>query len=190
MRQRIKRGILAGIKTDAGWLVDMVATNQQPTTDRLSTGATNQPTDHQPTIDLAPLVDHIAMLEDQVQRLTEASTMWQIRARQAEEQLKALTAGTSELEPAPESVESPETSETASTGVPSWHGGGGCGAGRVLWAVIERMERQGKLLNIIEWCATISQISVRRRPNTILVKRILGGLGLPNLDHAKLRLRQ
>jgi len=49
------------------------------------------------------LVGHIGTLEDQVQRLTEASTMWQIRARQAEEQLKQLTVGNvvSDTEPEP-----------------------------------------------------------------------------------------
>ena len=99
VRQRIKRGTLIGIKTDAGWLVDMVATNQESGTDRPTrrpTNHTSSATDHRPTIDLAPMVNHIATLEDQLQRLTEASTMWQIRARQAEEQLLQLTAGESE----------------------------------------------------------------------------------------------
>ncbi len=134
VRQRIKRGTLVGIKTEAGWLVDMVATNQHPTTDRPSTSATNQTTnhgsqqtDHQPTIDLAPLVDHIATLEDQVQRLTEATTMWQIRARQAEEQLKALSAGTSETntdqEPGgidPEQPQVLQESDPAPMGLVAW----------------------------------------------------------------------
>jgi hypothetical protein len=39
------------------------------------------------------MVNHIATLEDQLQRLTEASTMWQIRAHQAEDKLLQLTAG-------------------------------------------------------------------------------------------------
>jgi len=43
--------------------------------------------------DLAPLVDHIADLERRVERLTESSTVWQVRALQAEERLKQLTAG-------------------------------------------------------------------------------------------------
>ncbi len=34
VRQRIKRGTLTGIRTDEGWLVDMVATDQRPTGDR------------------------------------------------------------------------------------------------------------------------------------------------------------
>jgi hypothetical protein len=127
VRQRIKRGTLVGIKTEAGWLVDMVATNHQPTTDRPSTSATDQPTnqarrptDHQPTSDLAPLVSHIATLEDQVQRLTEASTMWQIRARQAEEQLKVLTAGETPPETSPEALESPPANDPAPTGLGAW----------------------------------------------------------------------
>jgi excisionase family DNA binding protein len=48
--------------------------------------------DVQPPIDLAPLVDHIASLERQVGQLTETSTMWQVRALQAEERLQQLTA--------------------------------------------------------------------------------------------------
>ena len=60
-------------------------------------------------VDLAPLVDHIASLEDRVQRLTEASTMWQIRAIQAEEKLKQLTAGADAPQPPTEPQEaSPE----------------------------------------------------------------------------------
>ncbi len=130
VRQRIKRGTLTGIKTDAGWLVDMVATNQESGTDRPTrrpTNHTSSATDHRPTIDLTPMVDHIAVLEDQLQRLTEASTMWQIRARQAEEQLKALTAG--ESEPAA-SQDSPtidaqtfrplQASDEAPTGIRAW----------------------------------------------------------------------
>ncbi len=69
------------------------------------------------TVDLAPLVDHIAGLERQVQQLTEAATGWQIRARQAEDQLKQLTAG--EIVPAtvPEHLGSSETNETGPRGV-------------------------------------------------------------------------
>ena len=43
--------------------------------------------------DLAPLVNHIADHERRVERLTESSTVWQLRAMQAEERLKQLTAG-------------------------------------------------------------------------------------------------
>jgi len=119
VRQRIKRGTLTGIKAETGWLVDMVATNQESGTDRPTTRPTNHTsaaTDHRPTIDLAPLVSHIATLEDQVQRLAEASTMWQIRARQAEEQLKQLAAGNVIPEDAQEAGESPQTSESEPQG--------------------------------------------------------------------------
>lgn len=50
-------------------------------------------------VDLSPLVDHIASLETRVQQLTEAATVWQIRAVQAEEKLKQLTAGDDEPQP-------------------------------------------------------------------------------------------
>jgi excisionase family DNA binding protein len=44
------------------------------------------------SVDLRPLVDHIAALEQQVQQLTEVSTVWQSRAMQLEAQLKQLAA--------------------------------------------------------------------------------------------------
>jgi excisionase family DNA binding protein len=44
-------------------------------------------------VDLRPLVDHIASLEGQVQQLSAAAAFWQVRATQAEEELKQLTAG-------------------------------------------------------------------------------------------------
>jgi hypothetical protein len=46
-----------------------------------------------PRVDLHPLVDHIARLEGKVQELTEAATVWQFRALQAEERVRALEAG-------------------------------------------------------------------------------------------------
>ena len=115
VRQRIKRGTLIGIKTETGWLVDMVATDQESGTDQPTTRPTNHAssaTDHRPTIDLAPIVSHIATLEDQVQRLTESNTMWQVRARQAEEQLKQLTAGETPPDTSPEAVASPQANES------------------------------------------------------------------------------
>ena len=130
VRQRIKRGTLIGIKTDAGWLVDVVAANQESGTDRPTrrpTNHTSSATDHRPTIDLAPMVNHIATLEDQLQRLTEASTMWQIRAHQAEDKLLQLTAG--ESEPASSQDSPPIDAQTfwplpaideAPTGIRAW----------------------------------------------------------------------
>jgi hypothetical protein len=70
-------------------------------------------------VDLSPLVDHIAELEREVRRHAEAATVWQIRAMQAEERLKALSAG----EVAQDALETrsvpPETAETPNpTGEP------------------------------------------------------------------------
>ncbi len=130
VRQRIKRGTLIGIKTDAGWLVDVVATNQESGTDqptRRPTNHTSSATDHRPTIDLSPLVDHIATLEDQVQRLTESNMMWSIRARQAEDKLLQLTAGSVDPDTEPElntiDAEGPQLlqeHDPAPTGVWAW----------------------------------------------------------------------
>jgi len=61
------------------------------------------------------LVDHIATLEDQVQRLTEVTTMWQTRAAHLENELTHLTAG----ETPPQTVpEPPGSTEMNDTGVP------------------------------------------------------------------------
>ena len=49
-------------------------------------------------VDLAPLVGHVAALERRIEHLTEAAAVWQFRALQAEERLKALTAGETETE--------------------------------------------------------------------------------------------
>jgi len=50
-------------------------------------------------VDIRPLVEHIAKLEDRIQSLTEAATVWQIRAVNLEEQLKQLTAGPGAIVP-------------------------------------------------------------------------------------------
>ena len=63
-------------------------------------------------VDLAPLVEHIASLESQVQQLTATNTMWQMRARQFEEQLQALTAGETPPGIVPKPPGSPQTNET------------------------------------------------------------------------------
>jgi hypothetical protein len=46
-----------------------------------------------PPVDLTPLVDLVADLTRRNAELTEAATIWQVRARQLEDQLKQLTAG-------------------------------------------------------------------------------------------------
>jgi hypothetical protein len=103
VRQRLKRGTLTGEKTAGGWVVwlpaDQATTvvvgrsviDQPPTTGR--------PTSHRPRpttdtgVDLGPLAELIARQGDEIGRLRETTAVWQIRAMQAEERLKQLTAG-------------------------------------------------------------------------------------------------
>jgi len=103
--------------------------NQEPSERRIEEGPTGR--DRIPTVDLTPLVDHITSLDEQVQRLTEASTMWQISAKQAEDQLLQLTAGEYQSETSPDvstiTPESTATSELEVSGI-SDHGSAGCSA--------------------------------------------------------------
>ena len=135
VRQRIKRHTVAAVKTEAGWLVDMVATNQRPTTQRPTDQATNQPTDHvvgatnqQPTTDLAPLADLIEKQTKQISDLSAAVGMWQSWAmhldgevKQVKEQLQeankklqqlTATTTTSTESGTDEAAQSPESNDT------------------------------------------------------------------------------
>jgi hypothetical protein len=128
VRARLRRGTLQGHKVNGEWQVIIPAptVGQQDATERQqdATGNTDRIAT---TIDLAPLVDHIAGLERQVQQLTEAATGWQIRARQAEDRLEALTTGEMPREPVPEPPGSPTTNDTGPQGlwdrVRRWMGG-------------------------------------------------------------------
>ncbi len=51
------------------------------------------PPESPPSVDLAPLAALIERQGDEIRRLTEAATVWQVQAVRAEEQLKARTAG-------------------------------------------------------------------------------------------------
>jgi hypothetical protein len=106
VRQRLKRGTLIGVKTPDGWLVDW-----RPTTNEAdSRSSANQPTitgGHRPTTTDHAAIEAIGVLRDllteertalaeeraKIERLVEATTYWQSRANQAEEELKQLTAG-------------------------------------------------------------------------------------------------
>jgi hypothetical protein len=66
------------------------------------------------------LVDHIVSLENQVQQLTEVSTMWQFRARQLEDQLKQLSAGETPPTTSSEAPGSPQTNDTGLQGLRAW----------------------------------------------------------------------
>ena len=85
LRQRIKRGTVQSIKTQAGWLV---ATDHRPTT-----------TDHRPTTTdqagLAPLAAMVADLARENRDLAAAAAVWQERALVLEGRLLALSAGDS-----------------------------------------------------------------------------------------------
>ena len=129
VRARLRRGSLAGEKQGTTWMVHLDPSSARDEDGRRATrhdtprDATRQrdttPRDR-PTIDLAPLVSHIATLEDQVQRLAESNTLWQVRARQAEEQLKQLTAGNVAPETAPELPGSSPANDRGTGSVWTW----------------------------------------------------------------------
>jgi len=76
-----------------------------------------------PGVDLRPVMDHIARLEGEVRQLAEAATVWQVRAVQAEEKLKALGAGdapTEEPSPAPPPDRDGETRPATAALMPRW----------------------------------------------------------------------
>ena len=108
LRSRLRRGTLEGFKDGDEWRVVLPADRQPTGNASPQQAATGKPTGN----DLAPLVDLIERQAAELQRLTEASTMWSIRARQAEEQLKQLTAGNVDPEPATMDPGSPRTNET------------------------------------------------------------------------------
>ncbi len=154
IRARIRRGAMRGEKRGGAWFVyvpvderrdtkpDSDATRVTPKHDENPTepdtlenvttpDATENPTVATSVVDLAPLADLIERQAKELADLREAATIWQIRARQAEEQLKALTAGTSEPETTPEIIrfdpyapqETPQllqASEPAPTGIAAW----------------------------------------------------------------------
>jgi hypothetical protein len=138
VRARIRRGKLAAVKVGALWRVHLpegepvVAPNTTvPSRDTPSRHATERVAQHDTTdtpprnVDLEPLAAVIRDQNHRIEELAAAAAFWQIRARQAEEQLKQLTAGTPEsAEDAPERPDlapgSTETNETAPIGIWSW----------------------------------------------------------------------
>ncbi len=86
-----------------------------------------QSADRMPTVDLAPLADLIERQAKELADLREAAAIWQVRARQAEEQLKQLMAGNVVSDNAPQSntvdAEGPQLlqeSDPGPTGVLAW----------------------------------------------------------------------
>lgn len=110
-RKRIQRGTLAGLKIDGAWFVERLSLPDGPigrpdmsmgppdsgvqTSGRLHkvTGPDVRTTVETPSVDLSPLVEMISQLHSENRQLAEAATIWQMRARQAEEKLSALEAG-------------------------------------------------------------------------------------------------
>ncbi len=119
VRARLRRGTLQGHKVNGEWQViipaptvgqqDATEHQQDATADRQDA---QQSGDRMPTVDLAPLADLIERQAKELADLREAAAIWQIRARQAEEQLKQLSAGNVMPEDAQEAGESPQTSES------------------------------------------------------------------------------
>ena len=140
VRSRLRRGTLQGHKDGDEWRVVMPADRmptvgqQDATGERQDTDATGDsrrqdgPTerDTTPTVDLAPLADLIDDLTRRNADLAASSAFWQLRAMQAEEQLKAITAGNDVVaedpapEPVSEAIASPQSDAPEPTGIVAW----------------------------------------------------------------------
>jgi len=134
VRARLRRGTLQGHKVDGEWHVvvpaptvgqqDATEHQHNATVDRQDTQRSGART---PTVDLAPLTDLIDDLTRRNADLSAAAAMWQTRAAHLENELKQLTAGTTDLdtEPEPNTVDTEgpqllQESAPAQTGVLAW----------------------------------------------------------------------
>jgi hypothetical protein len=139
VRSRLRRGTLEGGKIAGEWHVPLAALHDtrqdaQPSptgSQRDATGAQQEATvdrqagqpdpDRTPTVvDLAPLTQLIERQAQEVQRLTEAATMWQMRARQFEDQLKQLSAGETPPTTLSEAPGSPRGDDQPVHGLRAW----------------------------------------------------------------------
>ncbi len=114
VRKRIQRGTLAGHKHEGAWyvLLDPMAGRQdgqmadRPDVQTDEAGRLDVPTQasgREPArggspseataVDLGPLAELIERQGTEIRQLAEAAAIWQVRAVQAEERLKQLTAG-------------------------------------------------------------------------------------------------
>lgn len=133
VRSRLRRGTLEGHKVDDEWRVvipaDRTPTGEQQdaTGDRQDdpTGGDSRRQDAGP-VDLTPLAELIRDQQRRIEELSSASAFWQVRALQAEEQLKAITAGNDttaeepDPEPADEVIEPPQSDAPEPTGIAAW----------------------------------------------------------------------
>lgn len=127
VRARLRRGTLQGHKVEGEWQVSIPAptVGQQDATEHQQDATVDrqdaqQSGDRMPTVDLAPLADLIERQAKELADLREAAAIWQVRARQAEEQLKQLTAGDVAPDTPPEAPGSPQTNDPAPTGIRAW----------------------------------------------------------------------
>jgi len=127
VRARLRRGTLQGHKVEGKWQVVMPAptVDQQDATEHRQDATADrqdgqQSGDRMPTVDLAPLADLIERQAKELADLREAAAIWQVRARQAEEQLKALTAGEIDPETASEAAGASPANETGVPGLRTW----------------------------------------------------------------------
>lgn len=120
VRARIRRRSLPAVKIDGEWKIELP--KNLPAT--VATGGdqvTPDQTDHDhtvaPVVDLSPLVELIERQGKELADLREAATLWQLRARQAEDKLLELQAGPVATDHQPDkSQDAPQSSLSQETG--------------------------------------------------------------------------
>ncbi len=145
VRKRIQRGTLAGHKHEGAWfvLLDPMAGRQddqaviRPAVQTETAGRQDttleaagqevpqrSPAGEPAAVDLGPLAELIERQGTEIRQLAEAAAVWQVRALQAEERLKQLTAGNDTPTEAPHAAREPQHGaqpvETAPDTSPSW----------------------------------------------------------------------
>ncbi len=128
VRKRIQRGTLAGHKHEGAWfvLLDPMAGRQddqaviRPAVQTETAGRQDttleaagqevpqrSPAGEPAAVDLGPLAELIERQGTEIRQLAEAAAVWQVRALQAEERLKQLTAGDDTPTDAPHAAPEP-----------------------------------------------------------------------------------
>jgi len=130
VRARIRRGKLAAEKVGALWRVHLSSgehvitpNTTVPSRDTSSRPITEHVAQHDTTprdMDLEPLAAVIRDQNHRIEELAAAAAFWQVRAHQAEEQLKSLTAGETPPETALEAVGSPPANDRGTGSILAW----------------------------------------------------------------------
>lgn len=154
VRKRLEAGTLAGERTPAGWRIPAAAAVPDAgTASRREAGGTSSarragtgtaaapgPGMAPAPVDLAPLAAIIERQAAEVQRLTEAATVWQLRAIRAEERLQAIEANASSAaETAADTPGGPRASASGADGPDTGRADHGAQAG--VWAALRRWLR-------------------------------------------------